>query len=153
MIRPMVRGDLDEVLEIERAGYSFPWTEALFRDCFRADYRLWVLQRQGILCGYAVVAYLLDEAHLLNLCTRADLRRRGIACELLHHLMSAAADDDMTAVTLEVRVSNEAAAALYTREGFATLGRRPDYYPAGSDREDAWVMSRPLARVRSAKSL
>jgi ribosomal protein S18 acetylase RimI-like enzyme len=46
---------------------------------------------------------------------------------------------------LEVRHSNQAAQRLYTRLGFAQVGLRRGYYPAGNKREDAVVMSLALA--------
>ena len=45
---------------------------------------------------------------------------------------------------LEVRASNRAALALYEGEGFIEDGVRKDYYPAGSGREDALLMSKEL---------
>ncbi|HYM53423.1 MAG TPA: ribosomal-protein-alanine N-acetyltransferase, partial [Candidatus Dormibacteraeota bacterium] len=44
-------------------------------------------------------------------------------------------------MTLEVRVGNEVAQALYRSFGFAVEGRRPRYYT--DDGEDAYVMSTP----------
>jgi ribosomal-protein-alanine N-acetyltransferase len=41
-------------------------------------------------------------------------------------------------MTLEVRVSNAAAIAMYRRFGFAPSGVRPDYY--ADDGEDALIM-------------
>ena len=128
-------------MEIERQSYSFPWSEAVFRDCFRPNYKLWAIESCSELEGYAVVAYLADEAHLLNLCVSRRQRRSGVGRHLLQHLVREAAVDGMFQVLLEVRMSNESAAALYLDEGFEEIGRRPDYYPAGHAREDARVMA------------
>lgn len=144
VIRPLSEEDLTAVLEIERLGYSHPWTEAVFLDCFRADYRLWALTRAGVLIGYAVVAYLVDEAHLLNLCVTPSWRQQGGATQLLQHVCARSREDGMRQVLLEVRESNESARRLYRREGFSAIGRRPDYYPGAGRREAAEVMSRPL---------
>lgn len=143
-IRSLTVSDLPAVLEVERQSYSHPWTEAVFRDCFRPDYRLWALDRDGAIIGYAVVAYLVDEAHLLNLCVSPAWRHQGDATRLLQHLCARSRDDGMGQVLLEVRESNEPARRLYRREGFSTIGRRPDYYPDGGRREAAEVMSLPL---------
>lgn len=147
-IRPLRDADLPEMLEIERAGYSFPWTEAVFRDCFRPSYRLWGVFVSGSLFGYAVVAYMVDEAHLLNICVSRQSRRSGLARYLLRHLVREAAADGMAQVLLEVRASNQAASDLYLAEGFAEIGRRPGYYPSSSGREDARVLSLPFASMR-----
>ena len=144
-VRALVEGDLSEVLEIERRGYSFPWTEAVFRDCFRPNYRLWGIEVSASLVGYAVVAYMADEAHLLNICLSPGRRRSGLARHLLRHLVCEAAREGMNRILLEVRVSNHSATNLYLAEGFVEIGRRPGYYPSSSGREDARVLSLPVA--------
>lgn len=143
-VRPLNEADLPTVLDIERTGYSFPWTESVFRDCFRPNYRLWGLFVSGELVGYAVVAYMVDEAHLLNICVYRPNRRSGLARYLLRHLVREATLDGMAQLVLEVRVSNQAAADLYFTEGFTEIGRRPGYYPNSSGREDARVLSLSL---------
>lgn len=131
-------------MRLELQSYSHPWTEAVFLDCFKPDYRLWALDQANELIGYAVVAHLFDEAHLLNLCTNPSHRRSGAARLLLRHLITAVAHDSMSRLILEVRESNRAAINLYIREGFESIGVRPGYYPAAGGREDARVMALPL---------
>jgi ribosomal-protein-alanine N-acetyltransferase len=143
-IRPLCQNDLPEVLDIECQGYSFPWSESVFRGCFRPDYRLWALEMCDILSGYAVVAYMAGEAHLLNLCVSAGQRRSGAGRRLLRHLVVESARDGMSQVLLEVRDSNAGAMDLYVSEGFSVIGRRPGYYPGGREREDALVMALPV---------
>lgn len=141
VIRPLNTGDLVRVLDIESCSYSHPWSEGVFLDCFRSDYRLWACEKDGQLAGYAIVAYLFDEAHLLNLCVAGSFRRSGMARLLLRHLITEAIRDGMVQTLLEVRVSNAGAAALYESEGFRVIGQRPGYYPDGKGREDATVMA------------
>ena len=143
-IRALGENDLPEVLDIERQGYSFPWSESVFRGCFGPDYRLWALEAGGMLTGYAVVAYMAGEAHLLNLCVATGHRRSGGGRHLLRHLVAESARDGMSQVLLEVRDSNTGALDLYASEGFSVIGRRTGYYPGGQDREDALVMALPL---------
>lgn len=154
-LRPLTPVDLESVMDIERQGYSHPWSEGVFSSCFREDYRLWALEKEGRLAGYAVVAYLFDEAHLLNICVAPALQGCGAGRLLLRYLASEALRDGMVKVLLEVRKSNEVARALYRSEHFVEIGERPAYYPAGQGREDATVMELPLVatgdsgRVRS----
>lgn len=145
-IRPLSRSDLSQVLNIESQGYSHPWSEAIFLDCFKENYRLWALRQGEVLIGYAVVAYLVDEAHLLNLCIHPDSRGCGAGRYLLEYLVDRASEDGMVQVLLEVRVGNRAAEQLYTSAGFEEIGRRPGYYPAANGREDARVMTLPLGK-------
>ena len=143
-IRSLCQDDLPEVLDIECQGYSFPWSEAIFRGCFRPDYRLWALEICDRLSAYAVVAYMAGEAHLLNLCVAGGQRRSGAGRRLLRHLVAESARDGMSQVLLEVRDSNAGAMDLYVSEGFSVIGRRPGYYPGGREREDALVMALPV---------
>jgi len=143
-VRALAQADIERVLDIERQGYSHPWSEGIFLDCFKENYRLWALCLGDCLIGYAVVAYLVDEAHLLNLCVHPGSRGGGAGRCLLEHLIEQAGEDGMSQVLLEVRVSNLAAGKLYASAGFREIGRRPGYYPAADGREDARVMSLAL---------
>ncbi|WP_291821919.1 ribosomal protein S18-alanine N-acetyltransferase [Marinobacter sp.] len=136
--------DLDEILELERQGYATPWSEQVFRDCFRADYRFRGIRVAGKLAGYSIAACIVDEIHLLNLCVGGRHRKSGLGRRLLRHLVTDAAKEGMTRLLLEVRRSNHAAISLYRSEGLAVIGERPGYYPDGRGREDALVMSLEL---------
>jgi len=74
----------------------------------------------------------------------AGWQRRGIGRELLRFVMKLAHGYEATRIFLEVRPSNVAARALYASAGFAEIGVRRDYYPAGERREDAVVLERML---------
>lgn len=139
--RPLLPEDLPEILDIEHQGYSHPWTEGVFLDCFKPSYHLWGACLGGSLIGYAVVVYILDEVQLLNLCVQPKARGYGAGRLLLRHLIAEATRESMNQVVLEVRLTNSVACKLYRNEGFEEIGRRPGYYPAPSGREDARVMS------------
>ena len=68
-----------------------------------------------------------------------NYRRAGIGEGLLISVIELARQLDATVVTLEVRVSNETAQALYKKYGFQVVGRRPRYY--SDNGEDAVLMS------------
>lgn len=141
IIRPLAPSDIEAVLAIELTGYSHPWSETVFRDCFRPDHRLWGLVQDHELKGYAVVAHLFDEAHLLNLCVGRSWHGQGGGRQLLRHLIAESFHERMCRVLLEVRRSNTAAIGLYQSEGFVRIGERPGYYPGSPEPEDALVFS------------
>lgn len=144
-LRPMREDDLDAVMAIELRAYPFPWSRGIFRDCLRAGYPAWVLQREDDeLIGYGVLSIAADEAHVLNLCTAFQVQGRGHGRRLLLALLRVARSRGVQRVFLEVRPSNGAAIALYASEGFSEIGRRPRYYPAHAGREDAVVMALEL---------
>src|SRR5581483_7286213 len=67
-----------------------------------------------------------------------DHRGHGIATLLLERLFELTADDARRGYTLEVRVTNSVAIALYERLGFEARGVRRGYYT--DNREDALIM-------------
>lgn len=140
-LRAMQTRDLDRVLDIETAAYPFPWTAGIFRDCLRSDYGCWVLETaHGALIGYAILSVAADEAHVLNICIAPPAQGRGHGRRLMRRLLDLARWHGARRVFLEVRPSNPNAITLYQSLGFAEVGRRPRYYPALEDREDAIVM-------------
>ncbi len=141
IVRPLAEADLPQVMELEHQGYSHPWSESVFRDCFRVNYRLLGLAEGESLAGYAVLALMYDEGHLLNLCIAPRHRRHGLARVLLRHVLKEAVSGGMGKVILEVRAGNLSAQRLYLSEGFTVIGKRPGYYPDPGGREDALVMS------------
>src|SRR5436190_15876514 len=83
----MREDDLDEVMAIENAIYSHPWTRGNFDDSLRAGYacRTWRLAsgRNAELVGYFVLMAAAGEAHLLNLSIAAPWQRSGHGSALL----------------------------------------------------------------------
>lgn len=140
-MRAMQEPDLERVMEIETAAYPFPWTFGIFRDCLRAGYGCWVLQRDERIIGYGVLSVAAGEAHVLNVCVDPAYQGHGHGRHLMRRLLDLARWHRAQRVFLEVRPSNPRAIALYDSLGFNEIGRRPRYYPAHGGREDAIVMA------------
>lgn len=143
--RPMQGADLDRVYSIEREVYPFPWTRGNFADSLAAGYDAWVFESDGRLLGYAILMWLPDEAHLLNIAVAKDLQGRGYGRAFLDWLLRQVQSRGLATMLLEVRPSNTAARALYERASFRQIGVRRSYYPAGpAAREDALVLVRSV---------
>jgi ribosomal-protein-alanine N-acetyltransferase len=136
----MLEEDLEEVMAIEGAIYTHPWTRGNFADSLRAGYdcRTW---KEGELVGYFILMVAAGEAHLLNLSIAARHQRSGHGRALLREAVDLARRRGARSVFLEVRPSNLAAQALYTRFGFRRIAVRRGYYPAHAGREDALVLT------------
>jgi [ribosomal protein S18]-alanine N-acetyltransferase len=144
-IRPMGEGDLDAVMEIERASFTMPWTPETFRGLLRrSDSLLWVAEAEGGVVAYAAVWMVLDQAELGDIAVAEAWRRRGIGRRLLETVLEAMRRRGVRELFLEVRPSNHEARRLYEQYGFAEVGRRKDYYER--PREDALVLVCRLAR-------
>jgi ribosomal-protein-alanine N-acetyltransferase len=145
-LQPMREADLAEVLAIESAIYTHPWTLGNFADSLRAGYDCFTYRMNGgrssgELLGYFILMAAAGEAHLLNLSIAASHQRRGHGSALLHEVAALARRRGAKNMFLEVRPSNRGAQDLYSRFGFRKIAVRRDYYPAHVGREDALVFS------------
>jgi ribosomal-protein-alanine N-acetyltransferase len=95
-------------------------------------------QKQSIL-GFIGLWYMADEIHVINLAVHPDFRHQGIGELLLIHAIELSIQLKAILITLEVRVSNLEAQALYTKYGFSERGIRRAYYL--DNREDAVIMT------------
>lgn len=141
VIEPLRRKHLSGVMPIERSAYPKPWSLNVFHneiEMARRGERTYLVARAGSqVIGYAGLMYAVDDAHVTNIAVSAAQRRTGVATRLLAELAWAAIERGCTGLTLEVRVSNSGAQALYERFGFTEAGRRTRYY---ENVEDALVM-------------
>ncbi len=96
-------------------------------------------QRPELVVGFIGLWMLPDEAHIVTIATRESHRRCGIAELLLISAIHTTQAKGHAMVTLECRVSNDAALALYDKYGFQQVGLRPRYY--SDNHEDAYVLT------------
>ena len=133
--------DAESVAEIEQTAYAYPWTAGMFADCIGSGHECWVAREGDVLLGYAVLTVRAGEARLLNVCVRPSERNRGHGRALVRHMIDRAVGRKARTVFLEVRASNAPARRIYETLGFREVGRRRNYYPADSGREDAAVLA------------
>jgi ribosomal-protein-alanine N-acetyltransferase len=92
-----------------------------------------------LLVGFVGVWMMPDEAHIVTIATRDTHRRNGIGEMLLISAIEMAQERGQELVTLEVRVSNDAAIRMYEKYGFTEVGRRKRYY--SDNHEDAYILT------------
>ncbi|KAF1013719.1 MAG: ribosomal protein S18-alanine N-acetyltransferase [Burkholderia sp.] len=145
-LAPITDADLDEVVEIEKAAYEFPWSRSNFENSLRNGYFSVCMRHvMGTLIGYCVLMPVFNEMHLLNLCVAPVAQHAGYGLTLLREAMRIARTERLEGILLEVRSSNPRAIRLYEGCGFEVVGHRKNYYPAQHrTREDAIVMRLPL---------
>lgn len=146
-ILPMTVGDIDAVFAVELDICPFPWGRGNFRDSLESGYRCWVCRIGGELVGYFVMMLAVDDAHLLTIGVAQKHQKKGFGARLLRHAMRLAREGGAETFLLEVRPSNEKALSLYLHFGFKQVGVRRNYYPAAGGREDALVLTYPLAEL------
>ncbi|MCX7840734.1 MAG: GNAT family N-acetyltransferase, partial [Anaerolineae bacterium] len=140
-VEPMTVRDIPAVMEIEYKSFSAPWSASAYdyelrynamahyfvarpqerRDIPPLPSSLWQRLRarwhtpsqSAPIVGHAGFWIMVDEAHISTLATHPAWRRRGIAELLLVAMTERAAELGLRVMTLEVRVSNVTAQALY----------------------------------------
>ena len=136
-LRPMTADDIDAALGLEERVYAQAWSRQVFTDELDQPTRRYlVADVAGSLAGYGGVMLVGDEAHITTVVVDPLHRQSRIGTRLMLALVDKALGAGAKALTLEVRVSNEAAQALYRRFGMAPVGVRKQYYRD----EDALIM-------------
>ena len=141
-IVPMNADHLDEVAELERICFSTPWSRNMLAEELDNACSAFLVAEDdaGRVVGYAGLQVILDEGYITNVAVRPECRRNGIAGKLLQVFLDFGQANHLAFLTLEVRPSNAAAIALYTRFGFREAGRRRNYYDL--PKEDALILTR-----------
>ena len=140
-IREMTGADLAVVAALEAEIFSMPWSLQGFADTLgREDVLFLVAYEEETLLGYVGIYCTSDEGEITNVAVAPSARRRGVGQELLAELIGRLAQKEIYRIVLEVRVSNEPAIRLYEKQGFATMGKRKNFYEKPT--EDAYVMVR-----------
>jgi ribosomal-protein-alanine N-acetyltransferase len=139
-IVPMRRRHLRPVLRIEAQVYPRPWTMSLFLSelALRHNRVYLVALHEGEVVGYAGLMVTPDGGHVTTIAVDPARQRQGIATHLLLDLTREAVARGVDAMTLEVRLGNHGAQALYRMFGYVPVGVRKNYYPETN--EDALVM-------------
>ena len=144
VFREISLGDLDGIVQIERAVNPFPWGEEALRDTIASSGHHLMSLREGRAVGFLLSSFVLDEAQLLLIGVSPDWQGVGVGGQLLKELINRSQDQGQKLIYLEVRSGNERAIRLYRSLGFIDIGVRRDYYPGLVGREDAIVMSLQL---------
>lgn len=146
MIEPATPDVLDEVLAIEQACFSSPWTRKMLAAELSGNQfaNFLIAKCPDPLSGsFAVVGYfcfwvVFEEVRLMNLAVLGPFRRQGVATKLVCTALQTGLERGASRAMLEVRESNLEAQTLYRRLGFRQTAKRSRYY--NHPEEDAVLM-------------
>jgi len=128
-----------QVAALEKLCFSEPWSENSVAGELSNPLSLWLVALDGeAVAGYVGSQSVMGETDMMNIAVDPNYRRQGVAAALIEELVRQLKDRGNHCLTLEVRASNNAAAALYEKLGFAQIGRRPNYYR--NPKEDALIL-------------
>jgi ribosomal-protein-alanine N-acetyltransferase len=150
-LRRLDLSDLDAIEAIERASYPAPWSRSMFASelAKQSSLSIAAVTPDDRLVGYLVLSRYVDAWHVMNVAVDPSMRRHGVASTMLRHLFEMTRHDAERGYTLEVRVSNTAAIALYESFGFVSHGVRRGYYT--DNKEDALIMWKDAPRTGAAQ--
>jgi ribosomal-protein-alanine N-acetyltransferase len=136
-VRRLAYSDLPAVIAIERRSFPTPWSLAMFvLELSKPSGICLAASRGEDLLGYVVCSRYDQVWHLMNIAVNPESRRGGVAGRLMRRLIEESRGT--LPFTLEVRVSNRDAIAMYEHFGFRSAGVRPRYYHDNG--EDALIM-------------
>lgn len=136
----MRRRHLRRILAIENRVYPRPWSASLFlSELAQRSSRSYLVARiHGVVVGYAGMMFAGSEAHVTNIAVDPTHHGRKVGTRLLLALVTEALARGSSQLSLEVRVTNNAAQSMYEKFGFEVTGVRKGYYIETN--EDAYVM-------------
>jgi [ribosomal protein S18]-alanine N-acetyltransferase len=146
-IEPATLGSLSEILKVEEACFSAPWTRKMLEAELGGNpfAHFLVARQEGTpdasaesVIGYLCYWIVFEEVRLMNLAVIESVRHRGIAKSLVATALQTGISQSAHRAVLEVRASNQAAQRLYEGFGFSQTAVRPKYY--ANPVEDAVLM-------------
>jgi ribosomal-protein-alanine N-acetyltransferase len=130
---------MPEVLEIERQGFEFPWSEDDFIRCLRQRNCIgMVAEHDERIVGFMIYELHRTKLHLLNFAVSAEARRRGAGQQMMNKLIAKLSTQRRTRVQLEVRETNLVAQLFFRELGFRAISVLRDFYDDTT--EDAYLM-------------
>ena len=139
-IVPLELKYIDGVLEVDKLCFSIPWSRESFIDeVLKNKFARYVIAiYDDKVVGYAGMWLIAMEGQITNIATHPNYRGMGVASLMLESLLSICKEENVLAMTLEVRSSNFSALSLYKKYGFVQEGLRKQYY--ADNKEDAIIM-------------
>lgn len=141
-IRRAQPADIPQIVAIERIAFIDPWDENTLRESLDYyPYTFFVARYNEDLAGF-VAAGFEDTGeelygHIMNLAVVPEYQRRGIGRHLIRRLEREFLLAGVSAIQLEVRVTNTGAQEFYRRLGYREIFQIACYYANG---EDALIM-------------
>jgi ribosomal-protein-alanine N-acetyltransferase len=138
-IRQVQSGDLDRILEIERASFdSDAWDRKLFLEYFRRCPDLFLVARRARrIAGYIITCTGSRNTELVSIAVDPQDRQQGLGRAMLDETLEQLRSRRVNSWWLMVATNNESAIRFYEDYGFIRTRRSKRYYGAG---RDAWRM-------------
>jgi len=146
MIRKMTLEDLPEILILEKALFSSPWSVENYRfEILENPYAHYVVEEEQGIRGYLGLWLNEDALQITTLGVASDHQGKGLGQSLVKYALEYALEKKVAVMTLEVRISNTKAIHLYEKNGFKKAAVRKQYYSHPD--EDAILMMKTFEQL------
>lgn len=130
--------DFEQVLEIENECFKQPYTRKELEYEFNENpvNKIIVAESEEKIIGFIDFLITFNSSTIMQVAVTKEFRGRGIATQLLSEMERSfpkEIDDLVETITLEVRESNEAAKALYLKNGYELVIVKKNYYKDGEN--------------------
>jgi ribosomal-protein-alanine acetyltransferase len=143
-IRMMDIDDIEDVVMLEEQIFTSSWTAKDFLyELLENQYAYYfVYEKDHVVAGYIGIWKMYEQVQITTVGVDQTYQRQGIGKALMNEVISFASQNGCEVMSLEVRISNEKAIALYENLGFCKEARRKNYYQ--DNHEDAYLMVKRL---------
>jgi [ribosomal protein S18]-alanine N-acetyltransferase len=137
--RWMIRRDMADVLEIERANFEFPWVDEDFIRCLRQRNCIgMVAEYEDRVVGFMIYELHKTRIHVLNFAVAPAYQRRGVGSQMVAKLIGKLSAQRRSRILLEIRETNLGAQLFFRENGFRAISVLHSYYD--DTPEDAYLM-------------
>ena len=130
--------DFDQVLLLENECFIEPYSkkDLLYEFEENPVNKIIVADNDGIIVGFIDFLITFNSATIMQIAVTKQFRNLGIATQLLEEMEKSfpeQIDEKVESITLEVRVSNQPAVKLYTKNGYQIVVVKRGYYKDGEN--------------------
>lgn len=129
IISKMSIKDLDSIKDILSDFDDF-WNYEVLKDELTSPSSMYIVAKNedNVIVGFAGIKIIFNEAEIMNIVTKKDVRNQGIGTLLLEELINFCKTNKFNLINLEVNVKNTIAINLYKKYNFNEVGLRKKYY-------------------------
>jgi len=130
---------MQEVMDIERSCFEFPWTEEDFLSCLRQRNCIGMVAEHGDeIVGFMVYELQKSRLRIMNFAVSARTRRQGVGVQMMQRLVDKLSQQRRKEIILEVRETNLEAQLFFKGQGFRAVSVLRNHYDDTT--EDAYYM-------------
>lgn len=129
-IREMTIDDLNNIKDVLLSDFDEFWTYDILKEELNSNNSKYIVAEtsNNTIVGFAGIKTILDEAELMNIVTKKNMRGKGIASCILNAIISTCKNNNIKLLNLEVNSQNTIAINLYKKYNFNEVGLRKKYY-------------------------